>query len=90
MKKHTIRHGYDLSYSRQNVQNGQRLMYSGAVRCNIGTSRPTLKIHARPIDFESDLCYIGLCVSVWVWRRLVARYLGVVEAAGSTPVTQTM
>ena len=26
---------------------------------------------------------------VWVWRRLVARYLGVVEAAGSNPVTQT-
>ncbi len=25
----------------------------------------------------------------WVWRRLVARYLGVVEAAGSNPVTQT-
>lgn len=24
-----------------------------------------------------------------VWRRLVARYLGVVEAAGSNPVTQT-
>ena len=24
----------------------------------------------------------------WVWRRLVARYLGVVEAAGSNPVTQ--
>ena len=27
---------------------------------------------------------------IWVWRRLVARYLGVVEAAGSNPVTQTM
>ncbi len=26
----------------------------------------------------------------WVWRRLVARYLGVVEAAGSSPVTQTI
>ena len=26
----------------------------------------------------------------WVWRSLVARYLGVVEAAGSSPVTQTM
>ena len=26
---------------------------------------------------------------IWVWRRLVARYLGVVEAAGSSPVTQT-
>ena len=25
----------------------------------------------------------------WVWRRLVARYLGVVEAVGSTPATQT-
>ena len=24
-----------------------------------------------------------------MWRRLVARYLGVVEAAGSSPVTQT-
>ena len=24
-----------------------------------------------------------------MWRRLVARYLGVVEAAGSNPVTQT-
>lgn len=28
-------------------------------------------------------------IYVWVWRRLVARYLGVVEAAGSNPVTQT-
>ena len=27
---------------------------------------------------------------IWVWRRLVARYLGVVEAAGSNPVTQTI
>ena len=26
---------------------------------------------------------------IWVWRRLVARYLGVVEVAGSNPVTQT-
>ncbi len=25
-----------------------------------------------------------------VWRRLVARYLGVVEAVGSSPVTQTI
>ena len=25
-----------------------------------------------------------------MWRRLVARYLGVVEAVGSSPVTQTM
>ena len=25
----------------------------------------------------------------WVWRRLVARYLGVVEAVGSNPATQT-
>ena len=28
-------------------------------------------------------------MDIWVWRRLVARYLGVVEAAGSSPVTQT-
>ena len=27
---------------------------------------------------------------IWVWRRLVARYLGVVEAVGSNPATQTM
>ena len=27
--------------------------------------------------------------SIWVWRRLVARYLGVVEAVGSSPATQT-
>ena len=27
---------------------------------------------------------------VGVWRRLVARYLGVVEAVGSSPVTPTM
>ena len=27
---------------------------------------------------------------IWVWRRLVARYLGVVEAVGSSPVTQTI
>lgn len=31
----------------------------------------------------------GNISNVWVWRRLVARYLGVVEAAGSSPVTQT-
>ena len=29
-------------------------------------------------------------LQIWVWRSLVARYLGVVEAAGSSPVTQTM
>ena len=28
--------------------------------------------------------------NIWVWRRLVARYLGVVEAASSSLVTQTM
>ena len=27
---------------------------------------------------------------VGVWRRLVARYLGVVEAVGSSPVTPTI
>ena len=27
---------------------------------------------------------------IWVWRRLVARYLGVVEAVGSSPATQTI
>ena len=32
----------------------------------------------------------SLRIQIWVWRRLVARYLGVVEAAGSNPVTQTM
>ena len=26
---------------------------------------------------------------IWVWRSLVARYLGVVEAVGSSPATQT-
>ena len=34
-------------------------------------------------------CDIILALDSWVWRRLVARYLGVVEAAGSNPVTQT-
>ena len=34
-------------------------------------------------------CDIILPLDIWVWRRLVARYLGVVEAAGSNPVTQT-
>ena len=27
--------------------------------------------------------------AIGVWRRLVARYLGVVEAVGSSPVTPT-
>ena len=27
--------------------------------------------------------------AIWVWRSLVARYLGVVEAVGSNPATQT-
>ena len=30
-----------------------------------------------------------MTVDIWVWRRLVARYLGVVEAVGSSPATQT-
>ena len=34
-------------------------------------------------------CDIIVALDIWVWRRLVARYLGVVEAAGSNPVTQT-
>lgn len=29
-------------------------------------------------------------IVVGVWRRLVARYLGVVEAVGSSPVTPTI
>ena len=35
-------------------------------------------------------CDIISMLNFWVWRRLVARYLGVVEAAGSNPVTQTI
>ena len=29
-------------------------------------------------------------IVIGVWRRLVARYLGVVEAVGSSPVTPTI
>ena len=46
-------------------------------------------MYKSPIDFTPRLWYNVFRTNVWVWRRLVARYLGVVEAAGSTPVTQT-
>ena len=36
------------------------------------------------------VCGIIFVLEIWVWRRLVARYLGVVEVAGSNPVTQTI
>ena len=41
------------------------------------------------LRYAVDYGIIANGVDVWVWRRLVARYLGVVEAAGSSPVTQT-
>ena len=43
------------------------------------------------LDKSDLLWYNTIVVEIdnWVWRRLVARYLGVVEAAGSNPVTQT-
>ena len=41
----------------------------------------------KPLTNTRKLCI--MFTVIWVWRRLVARYLGVVEAAGSNPVTQT-
>ena len=45
------------------------------------------------IYLPEDLIFKNPCAIIhfvfWVWRRLVARYLGVVEAVGSSPATQT-
>ena len=41
------------------------------------------------IDFFLKALYNVIGKSVGVWRRLVARYLGVVEVVGSSPVTPT-
>ena len=40
-------------------------------------------------SLDKPLSVVYNVTVIWVWRRLVARYLGVVEAAGSSPVTQT-
>ena len=42
---------------------------------------------AKIVDTGEIMCYNIKVVGVW--RRLVARYLGVVEAVGSSPVTPT-
>ena len=42
------------------------------------------------LAFLEMLCYYIRVAKIWVWRSLVARYLGVVEAVGSSPATQTM
>ena len=41
----------------------------------------------KPLDKITVMSYNNIVVGVW--RRLVARYLGVVEAVGSSPVTPT-
>ena len=41
-----------------------------------------------PLDTRALICYNSTVIGVW--RRLVARYLGVVEAVGSSPVTPTI
>ena len=51
-------------------------------------TRNFAKIFKNPLT-NFSLCDIIAMLEIWVWRRLVARYLGVVEAAGSNPVTQT-
>ena len=43
---------------------------------------------AKPLAFFAN--YGILAYDIWVWRSMVARYLGVVEAASSSLVTQTM
>ena len=45
------------------------------------------KFRAKIVDTGEIMCYNIKVVGVW--RRLVARYLGVVEAVGSSPVTPT-
>lgn len=42
---------------------------------------------SKPLDKIIVMSYNNIVVGVW--RRLVARYLGVVEAVGSSPVTPT-
>lgn len=48
--------------------------------CYIGS----LEIFFTPLTNTFN-CDIILALDSWVWRRLVARYLGVVEAVGSSP-----
>ena len=43
---------------------------------------------SKPLDKIIVMSYNNIVVGVW--RRLVARYLGVVEAVGSSPVTPTI
>ena len=45
----------------------------------------------KALDKMCGLWYNLSCCrkAIWVWRSLVARYLGVVEAVGSNPATQT-
>ena len=45
----------------------------------------------KALDKTTRLWYNLSCCrkAIWVWRSLVARYLGVVEAVGADPATQT-
>ena len=45
----------------------------------------------KALDKMCGLWYNLSCCrkAIWVWRSLVARYLGVVEAVGSSPATRT-
>ena len=45
------------------------------------------KEHKKTLDMAEIKCYNILVIGVW--RRLVARFLGVEEVVGSNPVTPT-
>ena len=55
------------------------------------TGQKNFAFSRKALDKMCGLWYNLSCCrkAIWVWRSLVARYLGVVEAVGSNPATQT-
>ena len=56
------------------------------------TGQKNFAFSRKALDKMCGLWYNLSCCrkAIWVWRSLVARYLGVVEAVGSNPATQTI
>ena len=52
-----------------------------------GIEQKNIIFFEKTLDKQGIMLYNNIVVGVW--RRLVARYLGVVEAVGSSPVTPT-
>ena len=69
---------------------------TGVQTCALPISKYFEKIACKGLAISKKVWYSSNVVKITTWKReylgvaqLVARYLGVVEAVGSSPVTQT-